>query len=205
MEQGAVRAVAAGADALCLGAVIDDDAVTRVHSALVAGVGNGALREDRVREAAARVEALATSMRPHPANAARDVGAEAAARALVVEGDLGLESPPLVVELRPPASIAAGDARHGLGELLRARVQGVDVLRVTERERLDVDRDRPLVVVVRDAHRYEWEREAVERLSPAVVVETGLPLWRPANGGYVATYGGGRANLEAAADLLAGR
>jgi hypothetical protein len=36
-----------------------------------------------------------------------------------------------------------------------------------------------------------------------VVVETGAPVWRPpAARAYVATYGAGRANLTAAADLL---
>jgi beta-N-acetylhexosaminidase len=35
-----------------------------------------------------------------------------------------------------------------------------------------------------------------------VVVEMGLPLWRPASGGYVATYGAARPNGRAAAEAL---
>ena len=35
------------------------------------------------------------------------------------------------------------------------------------------------VYVVRDAHRHAWMREAAERSTGAVVVEIGLPLWRP--------------------------
>ena len=58
-----------------------------------------------------------------------------------------------------------------------------------------------------DAHRHAWLRRAAEELLAAagggVVVETGLPLWQPERAdGYVATYGAGRANLDAAAERL---
>ena len=61
----------------------------------------------------------------------------------------------------------------------------------------------------RDAHRHEWERETAEAVlattRDAVVVELGLPLWRPRGGaGYVATHGAARANVIAAAEVLAG-
>ena len=57
------------------------------------------------------------------------------------------------------------------------------------------------VIVVRDAHRHPWQRELVP--PGTVVVETGLPEWRPpAARGWIATYGAGRANLEAAAEVL---
>ncbi len=56
--------------------------------------------------------------------------------------------------------------------------------------------------VVRDAHRHAWMREASDRTG-AVVIEVGLPVWRPEHArGYVATYGAGRASLAAAADIL---
>jgi len=39
----------------------------------------------------------------------------------------------------------------------------------------------------------------------AVVVEIGMPYWRPAGAsGYVATHGAGRVNLQAAVERLAG-
>ena len=58
------------------------------------------------------------------------------------------------------------------------------------------------VLVVRDAHRHPWMRRAVDA-SEAIVVETGLPVWRPSHApGYVATYGAGRASLEAAEQVL---
>jgi hypothetical protein len=60
------------------------------------------------------------------------------------------------------------------------------------------------VFVVRDAHRHAWQRELVP--PGAVVVEIGLPVWRPPDArGYVATNGAGRANLAAAAELLGAR
>jgi beta-N-acetylhexosaminidase len=55
------------------------------------------------------------------------------------------------------------------------------------------------VIVVRDAHRHAWMREAVDGNPGCIVVEIGLPLWRPPGArGYIATYGGGRASFEAA-------
>jgi beta-N-acetylhexosaminidase len=66
-----------------------------------------------------------------------------------------------------------------------------------------LDSERQLVVVLRDAHRHPWQRELVPPGS--VVVETGLPDWRPQDArAFVATHGAGRANLQAAAELLAG-
>jgi beta-N-acetylhexosaminidase len=67
---------------------------------------------------------------------------------------------------------------------------------------------RQLVVVVRDAHRHAWQRAAVDELlaeaNDAIVIEVGLPEWRPPRAsGYLATFGGARVNLEAAAARMA--
>ena len=104
-----------------------------------------------------------------------------------------------MVELRPEPTIAAGKAGHGLGELL-----GADTIRLHEGDRLPLlDTGRPLVLVLRDAHRHPWQRELV--VPGAVVIETGVPEWRPdAARAFVATHGPGRANLRAAAELLLG-
>ena len=60
------------------------------------------------------------------------------------------------------------------------------------------------VYVVRDAHRHAWMRDAAD-VEGAVVVEVGLPLWRPSRArGYVATHDGSRAAYDAAAELLRG-
>jgi len=62
------------------------------------------------------------------------------------------------------------------------------------------------VVVVRDAHRYQAARDVVTRLlaarPDAVVVEMGLPVWRPPHAVHVATYGAARISGQAAAEIL---
>jgi hypothetical protein len=114
-------------------------------------------------------------------------GTAVARRALLVEGDVSFEARPVVVELRPHANVAAGEPHHSLADTV-----------VREREPVPTAD----VYVVRDAHRHAWMRDAVDGRG-AVVVEIGLPVWRPQNvRGYVATHGGGRAALDAVAELL---
>ena len=196
LEEGAVRALAAGADGLCLGAERTPEEVEAIHAAIVAAVQDGRLPEDRLREAEGRMASLAQwASAPRPGRD-REAGAEAARRALRVEGDTTLGGDPLVVELWPEASIAAGEARHGLGELL-----GAETVRLREGDPPPRTDGRPLVLVLRDAHRHAWQRELVP--GDAVVVETGVPVWRPPESrGYVASFGAGRANLEAVAEVL---
>jgi beta-N-acetylhexosaminidase len=213
VEEGAVRALAAGADALCLGHDLWEEATGQLVAAIAAAVREGRLTEERLVEAAGRVAevgAWGSTQRP-PASAAADVGQEAARRALDVEGEPApLGSTTIVVELRPPPSIAVGEQPYGLGDALRKQLPAVEVVRL-DSATLDglgatlVGRDR--VVVMQDAHRHAWQREAVDALSAldgrTVVVETGLPYWRPVGAdAFVATHGSSRASLEAAADRL---
>jgi len=197
--ESAVRALAAGADALCLGADLSPQQVLGAHDAIVEAVRAGRLEEERVHEAAGRVAELAAWVSPRPFTD-REAGAEAARRALRVEGDPSLGADPLVVELCPDPTIAAGPARHGLGEIL-----GAETIRVREGEQVTRLRDLERVVVVtRDAHRHAWQRDMIP--PGTVVVETGVPEWHPPDArAYVATYGAGRANLEAAAELFGRR
>jgi hypothetical protein len=103
-----------------------------------------------------------------------------------VEGDVSLDRAPRIVELRPVANIAAGEAEHGLGVVVREgeAVPPADV------------------IVVRDAHRHAWMRTAAD-VEGMIVVETGLPVWRPTHArGYVAAFGAGRASLDAVSEVL---
>ena len=59
VEAAAVRALAAGVDLLCVGHDLDELDVARIESAIVNAVAAGELAEERVAEAAARVERLA--------------------------------------------------------------------------------------------------------------------------------------------------
>jgi beta-N-acetylhexosaminidase len=196
IEHSAVRALAAGADALCLGADLTPEQVEGVHAAIVSAVREEALTHERLAEAARRVGELAAWTSPRPLRN-REAGAEAAQRALRVEGDPAVGRNALVVELRAEPSIAAGESDHGLGELL-----GAETIRLHEGERLpSLESGRPVVLVLRDAHRHPWQRELV--VPGAVVVETGVPEWRPDWArAFVATHGPGRANLAAAAEVL---
>jgi beta-N-acetylhexosaminidase len=213
VERGAVLALAAGADALCLGHDLFGDAVAAVRAAIVRAVVAGELAEERLAEAAARVRATAPASRgggpvPPPGD---PVGLEAARRALRVEGEVQLSRPALVVECVPEPGMAAGPARHGLGVILEERDARTRSLRVEPGPAAvplpDPDGRTP-VLVLRDAIRHDWERELADRLVAAradtVVVDVGYPGWRPDGAaGYLTTYGAGRASLAAAAELLA--
>jgi beta-N-acetylhexosaminidase len=67
--------------------------------------------------------------------------------------------------------------------------------------------DRPLVLVVRDAHRYPWVADALGRVlaarPDAIVVEMGIPV-TVAGAVHVATHGATSAAGQAAAELLTG-
>jgi beta-N-acetylhexosaminidase len=179
----AVRAIEAGADALCVGHDLGEDAVDAVVEALASRVS-----DERLCEAAGRVRRLADWARPEAGHPAHDEAAAAARRAVEVSGAVSLGAAPVVVELRPAANIAAGEAEHRLAHAVVVR-EGQPVPEAD-------------VYVVRDAHRHGWMREAADRPG-AVVVETGLPVWRPGRSrGYVATYGGGGASLHAAEEVL---
>jgi beta-N-acetylhexosaminidase len=203
--EGAVRALEVGADALCLGAELRPEPV---HAAVVDAVRTGRLPEERLREAAARVSARSGRVEGLSLDtASRDIGLEAARRALLVNGDVTLARPPLVVELLPEASIAAGEASHGLADSLPAP----EVVRLSgepldPRALVEAHYGRQLVIVLRDAHRHTWQRVAaaglLEAAPDAVLLEVGVPLWHPNGAKYIATRGAGRVNFEAAAERL---
>jgi beta-N-acetylhexosaminidase len=181
IEDGAVRALLAGADALCLGHDVDEETTERVLQAIAAAVP-----EARLREAAERVRRVSewVAAQPPGASVDRGIGLAAARRALHVEGDVTLAGRPTVVELAAPANIAAGPAAHSLASILGTTGDG------------------PLVIVVRDAHRHPW-MQAEADVDGAIVVELGVPVWRPTRArGYVATHGGSRVSFEAVAELL---
>jgi beta-N-acetylhexosaminidase len=217
-EEAAVRALAAGADALCLGTSCGESEVDSIRGAIVGAVRRGELAEARLAEAASRLRNVATAfpVRGGQPQSSAGVGAAAARRALRIEGDPRLAEPATVVELRPEPLVAAGEQAFGLGDALRTRGKVATVVRA-ERSGNALEplqrgfaggEERPLVLILRDAHRHEWQRAAAEELlarrPDAVVVETGLAVWRPPHSGaYVVTQGAGRVNLEAAAEALA--
>ena len=214
VEAGASRAIGAGADALCLGHDLFDESVVAVRDALVAAVSAGRLTEERLVEAAEHVAAVTAwgSEQRAPAQVDRDAGRDAARRALRVEGEAQPERPPLVVELEPEAGMAAGRLSQKAGEWFQAVVPNAKIVRFDAASvHLDLPLNgRQLVVIARDAHRHGWEREAIDaltaRVPDAIVVEIGVPHWRPpAAATYVATHGAARVSVESAAEALYSR
>jgi beta-N-acetylhexosaminidase len=147
------------------------------------------------------------------ADGGRPIGLAAARRALVADGILPALENPLVVQLVPPSNLAVGAVPWGLRPWLAdgsyreistgtpaAELPGLVARLLAEAE------GRSLVVVVRDAHRHPLAAEAVSLLvaarPDAVVLEMGLPAWRPAAGRYVASYGAAYSSAQAAAEML---
>jgi beta-N-acetylhexosaminidase len=206
----AVRALAAGADLLCVGAEVDHALVEAVATEMVTAVRDGGLPLRRVEEAAGRVAALsATALAAGGAPATDgELGYAAARRAVRIEGSLAGLHDPLVVQLKSGHSIAEGRVPWGLMPHLDGTEQ-ISVVAVDASPAALTARagQRPIVVVGRHTHRAPAARELIERLAaahPVAVVEMGWPSqWRPAGArAFVTTYGASHANGRAAAEAL---
>ncbi len=151
-----------------------------------------------------------------PASADRasreQVGLTAARRAIAVTGTLRPLPDPVLAEVVPPANIAVGTVPWGLSNwvrrdsIYRISATGEDDPAAAAALVAGAAGGRPLLIVVRDAHRYPAARRVVEALlaarPDAVVVEMGLPVWRVPARAYVATFGATRASSRAVAEML---
>lgn len=205
----AVRALAAGADLLCIGSRVDLALVEATTAEIVAAVRDGRLARKRLEDASARTAALAAWTLGHAADEAEpDLGYAAARRAVRVEGSVEELVAPLVVQLHATSTIAEGKVPWGLGPHLRdAGHLYVAADETSVDELIRVAGDRPVVVVGRHLHRTAAARTLVESLAkahPVVVVEMGWPSsWRPAGArAFVTTFGASHANGRAAAEAL---
>lgn len=206
----AVRALNAGVDLLCLGARQTADEVSAVIATICDAVRTGELAYERLADAADRVWRLRAWTEDAPRVGPDDLaGIVAARRAVRLHGDPGELYEPFVVELQAPPNVSVGNVPWGLAPWLigtdDAAVRVADP--AAEASALLARADgRSLVVVVRDAHRYRWQRELLSALlsvrPDAVVVEMGLPVWHPPSAAYLATYGASQANARAAAEVL---
>ncbi|WP_458245600.1 glycoside hydrolase family 3 protein [Streptomyces sp. MAI_2237] len=222
IERGSVLAIAAGADAICVGGgLADDETVRRLRDALVAAVRAGELPEARLAEAADRVRSLAgwtstaKAARPQPAPDT-EVGLRAARRALRLTGAdafTPLTDPPYVAALTPVANIAVGDETPWgvAAELFRllpgtetGTFSGADAGLAT----LAAAGPRRIVAVVRDEHRHPWMAAALDTIlrsrPDTVVIEMGLPQAPPRGALHIATHGAARVCGRAAAEIVAG-
>jgi beta-N-acetylhexosaminidase len=221
VEESAVRALAAGADGLCLGHDVDNELTGRVQQAIVAAVRDGRVTEARLADAGERVRTATRNLGVRPgsdpglgAGTGSDpdlgAGAEAARRALRVTGDVAVEGTPQVILLQTEPTIAAGPVGFDFGDAIR-RVWPAAAVSAVRTPGSDPGQTPPnrVVVVMRDAGRHRWQRNLVTgllaRRPDTIVVETGLPGWLPEGAATVTTYGAARVNLEAAVAALAQR
>lgn len=228
LAEGAVLALAAGVDALCIGGdTAGAETLDLVVDAVVEAVHAGRLSEERLAEAAARVaeaaarrDALRERADGHPGKTGTEAGREAAARSLRVRGLVRVtpEQPVLLV-LEAGTNIAVGsETPVGVVTAARRRWPGVEVRRLKASDDVAAAAalakgspapGRPLWLVVRDPHRHAWMDEAVRAVVAArpdvVVVDTGWPGWEPPAGtAHVVTHGASWAAGEAVVTHLAG-
>ncbi|WP_030379378.1 MULTISPECIES: glycoside hydrolase family 3 protein [unclassified Streptomyces] len=219
IERGSALAIAAGADAICVGGgLADDETVRRLRDALVDAVRTGALAESRLADAARRVRELAGWTAGAAAPAAEDSGADiglvAARRALTVTRSpdfAPLTEAPYVAAFTPVANIAVGDetpwgVAAELARLLPGTETGTFAGETAGADALAAAGGRRVVAVVRDEHRYPWMGEAVRTLLAArpdtAVVEMGVPQAAPRATLHIATHGAARVCGIAAAEAL---
>ncbi|MEV7143311.1 glycoside hydrolase family 3 protein [Streptomyces tauricus] len=221
IERGSVLAIAAGADAICVGGgLADEETVLRLRDALVTAVRSGELPEERLADAAARVRTLASwttsaKVTPAPSTAsAPDIGLVAARRALTVtrgQHHTPLTEAPYVASLTPVANIAVGDETPwGVAAELRRMLPGTETGSFTGEgagaEVIAAAGSRRVVAVVRDAHRHAWMAEALDTLITArpdtIVIEMGVPQAPPQGALHIATHGAAQACGQAAAEAI---
>ncbi|MDQ0599020.1 beta-N-acetylhexosaminidase [Streptomyces canus] len=221
IERGSVLAVAAGADAICVGGgLADDETVRRLRDALVSAVRSGELPEERLADAAERVRSLArwtaaASAADPAADPDPEVGLRAARRALTLTGarPTPLTEPPYVAAFTPVANFAVGDETPwGVAAELTRLLPGTETGSFSGEgagmAALAAAGRRRIVAVVRDEHRHPWMTAALDsvlRSRPdTIVVEMGVPQ-APARGVlHIATHGAARVCGRAAAEVIAG-
>jgi beta-N-acetylhexosaminidase len=211
---GARIALAAGADQVIV-AVPDLEVTLACRDAVLDALDTGMLSQERVWEAAGRVRRLAERYAT-PAGVVSgwdgEAGLAAARRAVRSRGVpapargahvVDLFPPPhpalnwggedLLTELRPFDDRACGTAVSGEPADPAALVDGI----------LRMSAGAPLVVATCDAGLHPWQARFRDTLlagrPDAVRVDTGLP-----EGGDLCSYGRGRVNLRAVAEVLAG-
>jgi beta-N-acetylhexosaminidase len=211
---GARIALAAGADQVIV-AVPDLEVTLACRDAVLDALRGRVLTEERVREAAKRVRRLAERYATPATDVAAwdtDAGLEAARRAVRSRGVPAAVRGAHLVDLFPPPH----PALNWGGEDLLTEIRAVDPTATgtaVTGEAADPDAlvdgiarrcgGAPLVVATCDAGLYSWQvrlRDALLARRPdAVRVETGLP-----EDGALCSYGRGRVNLRAVAEVLAG-
>lgn len=219
LGEACVRALAAGADLLCLDAPQHRDEqgmLAEAVSAIDAAVAAGRLDRAALTRSAARNATLArTTTRPVASTdavmaaeqALGAAGADAARRAVTATGDVALPDAPLLMDLRAGAHFATGRTSPALAAALHARWPATRT--VAPGAPTDVPHDaRPWVAQVRqpcsDAREAALLAAILERRPDTVVVHCGTAEAAPAAPRLILAHGSGPANATAAVALLGG-
>lgn len=231
--RGAVEALAAGADLLLISHRLE--LAGEAAEAIADAVRSGEIPLERLHDAHRRVWGLRQRLAQRaPFDLAVDEAAplEAARRALtVVRGDPRLRAGPVTVisfegaaadnVVRSGAAAGADDApslsaalrrRGWKSELMRVPLQPAEAEIAMLLQLIPSLGDREFVVVTRDAHRLDAQRDAVERILAAapgaLIVSASAPydalLW-PAAGRVVCIYGSQAVAFAGCAEVLAGQ
>jgi beta-N-acetylhexosaminidase len=198
MGPGAVAAVAAGVDLVCIGnpqnGYDDETGYRQVRAALLTAVADGTVARERLAAAGRRVADLAAWVRAAPARPGGADGVDVVSRVAEVAGDVRIGRGAHVLDLRGAVNIADGRAGEPrVVEALRRHDPTVTAGPGTPP-------GRPLVVVVRGP---SAAFDAVRAARPdAVAVHVGLPGdWRPC-APSVTVWGDGHAHAQVVARLL---
>jgi beta-N-acetylhexosaminidase len=222
LPEAAVRALQAGADALCLGSWSFGDDVRTAVAAISEAVANGRLERSRLEAAAQRLQRMGHREPTAGGELRPGFGLDLARRAVEVSGDVRLHgTATLVLRLEPGVSPAAGRGHGDLEGDLERRGQQVERVAVSGETyngegmvhaaigefTEEYGRDGEVVVVVRSPHRYEWMMRVLDRVladhPDVVVVDMGF-VHRDFSSarGWLRTYGGAQVCATAAAELL---
>lgn len=219
IPEAAVRALAAGADLLCLGTRNTPDDLRLIREHILKAVSQGRLPLERISDAATRVRVLGAEIWdrqevPGALLARRHDWAQE--RGFVVTRPILAVKKPVVVRLASTPNNAVGDVEWGIGDYLGDALGRC--LRGTTCLDADPDRDvaavlaiaqgRPLVVQARDICRVPSLADAVRRLREdrpdAIIVDEGWADLGPDASAHVdiATFGASAGMALRLAELL---
>ncbi|HEY2643622.1 MAG TPA: beta-N-acetylhexosaminidase [Galbitalea sp.] len=173
----AVRALAAGADLLCIGTENTDAELGRIEAAILAAIADGTLKAKRVAKAVERNHQLAHELLELAASTdvsgveEPDFPLERAIAAFDIKPDATVPAGARIVTIETTANIAVGGSPWGLG------AAGIDVTPVSPGD--TPPHGGPLVIVGKDNHRHAYSRELIDAARAehptTLVVDMGWP------------------------------
>lgn len=207
--EGAVMALRAGADLLCLGGENATAATpTLAREAIVAAVLDGRLSQGRLREAADRCATVGTIAQVAPpareriAVQASSAGTAIADLALQIVGRLPtLAEPILILRCAERPNIAVGSAPWGPATQLPSAVEYLLADADVTGLKANLAAAATVLVVTRDRHRHLWMQDVIDQVRQlrvdAVVVEMGLLGVSESEAPAIASFGASWANTAA--------